>query len=260
MRKTSIKSLFKVSKHHCLKKHKILKIFLIDTEESKRNNNMFSHIKSGKGDTDELSLYSSKVQTGIVKSSVQGKADNSVTNGESSSKNNIDWITTGLYRAFKNQYQKVLGNHPYIENKELKVTTLDQGMSDLLFEKYYEEKILNRADRRKDILKDVHAEAGLKYIKRNLAFRYGERASQDQSDPCLDQSFQEFNKVVHNYYYLGLETLRYLMDMLNLSRNFNRIQNAYDKNTYQDVMKCLLRCMKIYDGIECLGSIFLYIK
>lgn len=207
----------------------------LEINTSMRNNDI-SLVKSKKEETDELSLYSSKAPTNQLKSSVLGLGEESMT-AKPDSKSNIDWITTGLYRIFKNLYQKYSTGFPKIENKALKLTAIPITLSDHLFDKYYEEKILNRSDRRKDILKDVHAEAGLKYIKRNLSYRYGAKDQSQINESELDQSFAEFNKVVQNYYQLGMETLKYLMDLLNLSKNYERVLQAYDRNSYEDVLK-----------------------
>ena len=52
-----------------------------------------------------------------------------------------------------------------------------------------------------------------------------------------NETEKEFLKKVDNYFNYGMETLRYLMDLMNANGRFNKILQAYDRNNIEDVMK-----------------------
>ena len=121
-------------------------------------------------------------------------------------------------------YNKEKGEISIVHEGKLQLTTLSKTLSDYIFDKYYEEKIQIRADRIKDILKDVHASFGLKYIKRGMKERYSQSLQDDgessDDNKYKNESDEDFLAKVGNYFYLGMETLKYLMDLMNLNKNF----------------------------------------
>ena len=183
------------------------------------------NVQSRKDPSEELSLFSQKANNPIIKSSLNGGVESSLRESRASSlSSHQDWFSTGLYNVFLLNYNKEKGEIPIVHEGKLQLTTLSKTLSDYIFDKYYEEKIQIRADRIKDILKDVHASFGLKYIKRGMKERYSQSLQDDgessDDNKYKNESDEDFLDKVGNYFYLGMETLRYLMDLMNLNKNF----------------------------------------
>ena len=205
-------------------------------------------VQSRKDEAEEFSLFSHRFQNvkhNRADSSLFDKLESSMKESKASSIGpGIDWASTGLYRLFNLQYQEHARGHPVIKDHKLIVTSLSKTLADFVFERYSSSKKNQDKEDSRAILNDVQANVGLKYIKEGIKKRFN-RASigDDSSDDnrYKNESDSDFDKKVQNYFKLGMETLRYLMDLLSLNKNYIKIINSYNPEVYEDVMKCLLR-------------------
>ena len=171
-----------------------------------------------------------------LSSSIYGAIDSKISKLSSPISSLISWNTTGLYKIFIQNFTKLPSpSHP------------SQSLSDNVFNHYYTEKVQMIPFRSKDILKYSHAISALSYVKNQIKQRYSK--SGGDSELC-NESEEEFLRKTRNYFEYGMETLRYLMDLMKANERFRKIESSYDGGNLEDVVKWLIRWWKIYEGIE----------
>jgi hypothetical protein len=187
-----------------------------------------------------------------INASLYGKPDSSLHDSKTSSSAQ-DWASIGLYKLFNLLYTTHSKGSPHLDEEGLRTTDIPESLTEFVFRKY--------AKNGPKIFDEVQANAALKYVKKGIKQRM-DRTVGDSSDGWghKNQSDVEFRAQWKDYFSKGMDTLRYLMNLLGLSKNYSKIVMVYDNESVEDVMKWLMRWCKVYDGIEVLGQIFLLIK
>jgi len=199
-----------------------------------------THTASG----EELSLSSHRLNNEIenrINASLYGKPESSARDSKSSANSvNLDWTSTGLWKLFNLQYQEHNRGHPLIKNGELVVTRINESLSDFIYRNNASKKSIKKSQ---NMLNDIESAVALKFIKKGLKVRLNKTIPDDSSDEnkYQNQSDYDFALECKKYFEVGIETLRYLMNLLGLIKNYSKIASAYSSNNYEDVMKCLLR-------------------
>lgn len=206
---------------------------------SKPYANDVPNTKSRKDEIDNLSLSSHR-PTGSedkgANSSIYGKLESFRDSKISSIVTTPDWKYTGLYKLFNLQYQNYMTNNPKIVGNELKVTEIPKPLSEFIFDKYNDDATVPKPD----IFKDSQASIALKYIKKGLKGKINKTYAQDDSssdEGYQNESNESFAGKCRKYFLRGMDTLKYLMGLLNLHKNYSKILYAYRQNNNEDIMK-----------------------
>ncbi|CAI2384654.1 unnamed protein product [Moneuplotes crassus] len=197
-----------------------------------------------------------------IKSSVNGRLESFRDSKISVSSNLPDWKYSGLYKLFIIQYEKDSKGYPKIEYGNLSLTTLEHTLSEFVYLNYLRENG-KAPEKAEEIFNDAKAHSTLKYIRLGMKSETDRPVEADDSSSeggYRNENEEDFTSNCLKHFQVGMSTLKYVMGLLNLHKNYTKIVHAYRTDSVEDSMKCLLRCKKIYDGIDLLGEIFLLVK